>query len=121
MPFDLEATTHTFAPTEDGGVQTVVTDDPADQEQIALVRSHLQEEASLFRAGDFGDPATIHGHDMPGLSILEASATKLTITYRNLPAGGEVTYRSDDPAVVEALHVWFEAQLMDHGEDAESG
>jgi hypothetical protein len=121
MPFDLEATTHIFAPTNDGGVQTVVADDPTDAEQTALIRSHLRDEVAAFSVGDFGHPATIHGHDMPGLSVLEASADKLNITYRDLPAGGEVTYRSDDTDVVKALHDWFAAQLMDHGDDAESG
>jgi len=119
MPFDLDATTHVFAPTGDGGVQTVVADDSADEEQIALIRSHLQDEVGAFRQGDFGDPATIHGHDMPGLTVLESSADRLTITFREVPAGGEVTYSSDDPVVVQALHDWFQAQLMDHGEHAQ--
>ena len=118
MPFDLDATTHVFAPAEDGGVQTVTSDDPADEDQIALVRGHLRDEVAAFRLGDFGDPAAIHGHNMPGLSVLESSGDKLTITYRDVGAGGEVTYQSSDPAVVRALHEWFTAQLMDHGDDA---
>jgi hypothetical protein len=121
MPFDLEATTHVFAPTDDGGVQTVVADDPADNEQIVLIRSHLRDEVAAFRSGDFGDPATIHGHEMPGLSVLEARSDSLTITYQDRPDGGEVFYRSSDPVVVQALHDWFAAQLKDHGDDAESG
>ena len=121
MPFDLEATTHVFTRTDEGGVQTVVSDDASDQEQIALIRGHLRDEVAAFKTGDFGDPATIHGHEMPGLATLEDSSGKLTITYRDTPAGGEVTYRSADSVVVQALHDWFEAQLMDHGDDAESG
>jgi hypothetical protein len=121
MPFDLERTTHVFAPTADGGLQTVVADDPADQEQIVLIRSHLRDEVAAFELGDFGDPATIHGHEMPGLSVLESSADKMTITYRDLSDGGEVTYHSDDATVVQALHDWFQAQLMDHGDDAQPG
>jgi hypothetical protein len=121
MPFDLEATTHVFAPTDDGGVQTVVADDPGDTEQIVLIRSHLRDEVAAFRSGDFGDPATIHGHEMPGLSVLEARSDRLTITYQDQPDGGEVIYRSSDPVVVQALHDWFAAQLSDHGDAAESG
>ena len=121
MPFDLEATTHIFAPTEDGGLQTLVADDPADEEQIALIRSHLRDEVAAFKQGDYGDPATIHGHDMPGLSVLESSTDKLMISYRDLPGGGEVTYRSTDATVIQALHDWFQAQLMDHGDDAQPG
>lgn len=118
MPFDLDATTHVFDPTTFGGVQRVVADDPSDDDQIALVRRHLRHEMERFRVGDFGDPATIHGHDMPGLAVLEARAEELEITLRALPDGAELTYRSDDPEVVDALHDWFAAQLADHGDDA---
>jgi hypothetical protein len=115
MPFDLDATTHVFDATSFGGVQQVVADDPGDEKQITLVRGHLRHEMERFRRGDFGDPASIHGHDMPGLTVLEARAEDLEITLRELPAGAELTYRSDIPAVVDALHDWFAAQLEDHG------
>jgi len=121
MPFDLEATTHVFKPTKAGGVQTVVADDPTDNEQVALVRSHLRQEVERFGVGDFGDPATVHGEDMPGLAVLEANFDALETTYRDRPDGGEITYRSNNPVVVAALHDWFEAQLSDHGSDAHSG
>ncbi|MDQ1010516.1 hypothetical protein QFZ82_005001 [Streptomyces sp. V4I23] len=32
-----------------------------------------------------------------------------------------VTYTTQDPVPVDALHDWFEAQLGDHGAHAESG
>jgi hypothetical protein len=118
MPFDLDATTHVFDPTSFGGVQQVVADDGSDEEQIALVRRHLRHEMERFGVGDFGDPATIHGHDMPGLAVLESRAEELEVTFRALPDGAELTYRSDAPEIVEALHDWFAAQLADHGDHA---
>jgi hypothetical protein len=121
MPFDLKATTHTFDPTETGGVQTVVADDPTDNEQIALIRSHLQEEVKRFRKGDFGDPQSIHGHDMPGVRTLAANAGALEIAYRDLDDGGEIDYASADVTIVTALHDWFAAQLRDHGAHAQTG
>jgi hypothetical protein len=121
MPFDLDATTHVFTPTPTGGVQQVVADDPSDAEQVALVREHLRAEVARFRRGDFGDPAAIHGHDMPGLAVLEARAGTLTVEFRGRDDGGEVTFRSGDPVTVDALHDWFGAQLADHGEHAERG
>jgi hypothetical protein len=121
MPFDLEATTHHFEPTDFGGVQRVVADDGADHRQIELIRAHLRTEVARFRTGDFGDPATIHGHDMPGLAILEANAHTLVITYRDLDDGAEVTYRSSDPPTIAALHDWFAAQRSDHGAHAQTG
>lgn len=119
MPFDLDATTHVFDPTPAGGVQTVVADDPTDTDEVELVREHLREEERRFRIGDFGDPVTIHGDEMPGVDVLEARFDELDTAYRDLPDGGEITYLSSDPEVVLALHEWFEAQLDDHGDHAE--
>jgi hypothetical protein len=119
MPFDLERTTHVFDPTPTGGVQTVVADDPTDEEQVVLVREHLAEEAERFRAGDFGDPAAIHGHDMPGLAELEAGYAGIGVAYADVDDGARIVYETDDPALVNALHDWFEAQVSDHGEHAD--
>ena len=119
MPFDLEATTHRFTPVDSGLVQTVTADGAADTEQVALVRDHLAHEADRFRAGDYGDPAAIHGDDMPGLAELEAGAAAIAIAYEPTGAGGRISYTTDDPALVDALHRWAEAQVTDHGSHAE--
>ncbi len=121
MPFDLEETTHIFEPKDNGGVQTVVADDPADDEQVSLVQEHLREEADKFSRGDLSDPASIHGQDMPGLKELESGASKISISYTDLPQGGRVEYMTEDPALVDAIHRWFEAQLSDHGRHAAKG
>lgn len=121
MPFDLDATTHRFEQTDSGVVQTVVADDPDDVEQVGLVREHLTEEADRFRQGDFDDPAAIHGHDMPGLDALEAGAAAITIDYAETPDGARLTFTTTEPALVDALHAWADAQVMDHGAHAEGG
>ncbi|TMS00579.1 aspartate carbamoyltransferase [Nonomuraea basaltis] len=121
MPFDLERTTHTFAKGADGGVQTVVADDPSDSGQIRLVREHVTQEAAKFARGDFGDPAAIHGDGMPGLTALSQGYARITTSYAEVPAGARITYRTEDPALVKALHAWFDAQVSDHGAHAEHG
>jgi hypothetical protein len=121
MPFDLDATTHVFTKTDDGGVQRVEVDDPADRAQVALVRQHLRAEREKFREGDYDDPARIHGMDMPGVAELAAGHDRIGVTYTGLPNGGELGYRTDDPALVSALHEWFDRQVMDHGEHARAG
>jgi hypothetical protein len=118
MPFDLDATTHHFETTPDGGLQSVVAVDPGDGEQVARIRTHLRHEAELFRSGDFADPAHIHGDTMPGLDVLTARADAVDIAYRDLASGAELSYRSDDAQVVAALHDWFAAQVADHGDHA---
>lgn len=119
MPFDLDATTHRFTPVDAGLVQTVVADDPDDAEQVRLVRRHLDEEVTRFRQGDYGDPAAIHGDDMPGLAELEAGATDIRVGYETIDAGGRITYTTSDAALVDALHRWGEAQTTDHGAHAD--
>jgi hypothetical protein len=119
MPFDLDATTHVFSPTPTGGIQTVHADDPSDTEQVRLIREHLAEEADRFATGDFGDPATIHGHDMPGLAALEDGHARISVAYAERDAGATLTYRTADPTLVDAIHDWFAAQVHDHGEHAE--
>jgi len=98
MPFDLDRTTHTFTPTSDG----------------------LAVESRRFRAGDFSDPAHIHGPAMPGLAQLAAGAPRIDITYEDVPAGALIRFRSTDPALVAALHAWGAAQTSDHGSHATS-
>lgn len=119
MPFDLDATTHVFEKLDDGGLQTVVadTDDPG---QVGLIRAHLAEEAARFERGDFHDPAMIHGEDMPGLHALVMGHDRLEITYREVERGAEIRYASEDPAIVSAIHQWFDAQLRDHGDHAQA-
>jgi hypothetical protein len=120
MPFDLNRTTHVFAPRPDGGVQTVVAN-RQEETEISSIRGHLRKEAAAFRRGRFDDPAKIHGMAMPGLARLRAGYSRIRIRYEDVPAGGRIRYSTADPALVQALHTWFDAQLMDHGSHAHGG
>ena len=122
MPFSLDATTHVFTKTAQGGTQRVVAKNPGDAQQVRLVREHLREIETEFRQGDFSGPAHIHGKDMPGLAQLEATRPgAISIGYRKVRGGAELAYRTADPQLVGALHAWFDAQLSDHGKDAMAG
>lgn len=121
MPFDLDATTHTFTKTDLGGQQLVTANDPNDQTEIDLIRQHLQTERTSFANGDFSDPARIHGMDMPGVAELSAGHTRITVTYAERSDGAELTYATDDPALIDAIHAWFDRQLMDHDDHATAG
>jgi hypothetical protein len=122
MPFSLAATQHVFTKTSDGGTQRVVARKASDRTQVKLVRQHLHDIEAQFRRGDFTGPAHIHGDDMPGLAELKsAQPGEIAIRYRDVPGGGELAYRTANPALVTALHAWFDAQLSDHGHDAMAG
>lgn len=99
----------------------MVADEPDDDEQIALIREHLTKEARAFARGDFDDPAEIHGHEMPGLHALQRGYREIEVAYSPIDGGGRIRYRTRSRALVDALHEWFEAQLMDHGSHAERG
>jgi hypothetical protein len=118
MPFDLQRTTHRFAKTDSGGVQTVVADDPQDTAQIILIQQHLTAEVDRFRRGDFTDPARIHGDTMPGLQALRGHGGRITIDYRVTPDGARAAYTTSDAQLRDALHNWFDAQVSDHGQHA---
>lgn len=120
MPFDLNATLHTFEKSDQGGSERVTADNPKDSRNITLIREHLENEAERFARGDFSDPAYLHGEDMAGLSTLEeaAAAGRLRVSYADLPDGAELTFVADDTTVLVALHAWFDAQINDHGEHA---
>jgi hypothetical protein len=118
MPFDMNKTEHVFRKTSSGGVETIVVKDPNDTADIALIRSHLQKESKLFAAGDFSDPAYIHGSDMPGLQTLSAGAAHLVVRYSALSGGAQIAFSAQDPSLVSAVHAWFDAQVKDHGAHA---
>lgn len=119
MPFDLDETTHVFEKTPTGGLQTVVADHD-DPQQVELIRLHLAEEAERFGAGDFHDPASIHGGDMAGLHDLVMGHDSVSVEYSEVERGAAIRYESQSPRLVRALHQWFDAQLQDHGAHAQS-
>ncbi len=114
MPFDLNNSTHTFTKTNSGGVEKVVANSATDGKETASIRSHLSMVAGMFQAGNYSDPAEIHGMNMPGLSELEANAAQTKITYSSIPGGGQITYSSSVPSFVSAIHAFFDRQSADH-------
>lgn len=118
MPFDLNHTSHIFKKTLNGGIQQVVIKDIKDNEQIPMIRLHLQREAQLFQKGNFSDPSGLHGEEMPGLKELSQGAENITISYADLPNGAQISYSTKDTTLINAIHQWFDAQTSDHGNDA---
>jgi len=118
MPFDLDATTHIFENTQQGGVQQVVAADPDDAATIEQIRTHLSEQAERFAQGNFRGPQIIHGAAMPGLHELMMGADQIDIAYSELPSGAQILYITDEADLIAAIHRWFDAQVADHGPHA---
>lgn len=122
MPFSLKATTHVFTRAADGGTQRVAAKNPADAQQVKLVREHLHEIRAQFLKGDYSGPSHIHGADIPGVAELQAAKPgQVSIDYMDVKAGASLTYRTADAKLVATLNRWFDAQLSDHGADAMAG
>jgi hypothetical protein len=120
MPFDIAKAIHIFKMTESGGEQRVVARDPSDTVQVSLIRQHLKQEAGRFQGGDYSDPATLHGADMPGLKELQAGVSHIKVSYAEVPAGAAITFQTTDVHLLTAIHRWFGAQLSEHGADAKA-
>ncbi|MDZ4339759.1 MAG: aspartate carbamoyltransferase [candidate division NC10 bacterium] len=122
MPFSLEQTTHIFTKTEKGGLQQVIVKETSNTEQVKLIQAHLSKISREFAQGDFSDPAKIHGEGMPGLAELrKAKPGEIRVEYKELTNGAQIDYSTDDPALIEAVHQWFEVQLSDHARHAIPG
>lgn len=122
MPFDLKATTHIFTKTNDGGTQRVVAKSLTDIKQVSYVREHLHDIHARFQKGDYSGPAHIHGQHMPGLAELKAAKPgAIKIDYADVEGGAELSFRTANAKLVQALHDWIDAQLSDHGADAMQG
>src|SRR5581483_6144364 len=96
MPFDLGKTTHIFRMTDSGGVERVVAKDATAKDQVPLIQQHLRHEAEAFQRGDYSDPASLHGAEMPGLKDLQAGAAQIQVSYSALPTGAEITFETTD-------------------------
>ena len=118
MPFDLDKTQHVFKKTDTGGTQDVVVKSLSDTANLAMIRMHLKMEAENFAKGDYSDPAGLHGEDMPGIKVLERSYSKMNVKYSEIENGARVDFSSTDSEAVAGLHMWFDAQMSDHGKDA---
>jgi len=116
----LDKTIHIFSDTDFGGIQQVIAMDSDDAQQVQLIQEHLVEQAQRFAVGDFGDPSFLHGYDMPGLTALIDAAKEglLTVSYETLPNGAAISYSSENLQTIIDLHLWFQAQVTDHGSHA---
>lgn len=120
MPFGMNKVTHYFIKTDNGGILMIKVKNSKDTIQIDLIRDHLKKEHKLFSEADFQDPQTLHGVNMPGLDVLTKSKDKYKVEYKDLRYGAQLTFSSKDLKVIKAFHLWFDAQLKDHGSDARS-
>jgi len=118
VPYTLDQVQQTFTKTVHGGVQHVVAKSPGNTRQIKLIQAHLLEIANEFRKGNFSVTERMHGAEMPGLVQLKtAQPDDIKFDYKALPDGAQIHYSTEYPQFVQALHEWFDAQQIEHGNE----
>jgi hypothetical protein len=110
--FDWRTAELTLRKTNAGGAEVAVARDATDAAQVERVRALLREQVAQFRKGHYQDPAKEHGMVMPGSRELEVAYTDVQVDYADLPAGGQITYAASRPALVDALHAWFDRREL---------
>jgi hypothetical protein len=114
MGFSHEKAKHTFRLLEDGGAIEVRANDAGDAENIAAIRTHLQEIAKEFAAGEFSKPEEIHARVPDGVDMMKASGTAIAFTYAELDRGARVRLTTSDSRALEAIHAFLRFQISDH-------
>jgi hypothetical protein len=114
MGFDQDATGHHFRLAATGGSIEVTVKDPADQNTIAAVRSHLRSIASEFANGQFEKPFETHGEVPSGVFEMQKSSQKIRYRYEDLPQGGAVRIATKDRHALDSVHEFLRYQITEH-------
>jgi TusA-related sulfurtransferase len=114
MGFPHNKTTHHFRMMSDGGAIEVTVNDPSDKTNTGAIRSHLSHIAMMFGNGDFSTPMFVHDRVPPGVTTMKLMKSAIHYTYEEMPSGGTVRIKSDDPIAVAAIHDFLRFQITDH-------
>lgn len=116
VPYDVKQADESFAKTVHGGIMHIVTKSADNSRQIKLIQEYLRQTAAEFSKGDFSSTERFHGSDMPGLAKMKAAKKDdIRYEYQALTNGGQIHFSTEYPALLTALHHWFDAQLKEHG------
>ena len=114
MGFPHDKTTHHFRTMSDGGAVEVTVNDPSDKTNTGAIRSHLSHIAMMFGNGDFSTPMFIHDGVPPGVTTMKLMKSAIHYTYEEMPSGGRIRIKSDDPIAVAAIHDFVRFQITEH-------
>jgi hypothetical protein len=117
MGVDQYTSTHKFESLPDGGRITLERDS-ADLAGVAQIRSHMEEIAASFQAGDFSIPGFVHDGEVPGIRVMRARRDHIRYTPSATVAGGQLRILSRDPQALAAIHEFLAFQRRDHRSEA---
>lgn len=121
MGVDQARSTHVFEDLPDGGRIVYTADAPDDTAAVHQIQRHLRQVAVAFAAGDFSQPAQVHGREVPGTAVLAARRASVAYTMSDRPDGGELRLRTTDAATLAAVREFLQFQRDDHRAAAHEG
>jgi len=114
MGFPHDKTTHHFRLMSDGGAIEVTANDPNDKANTSAIRSHLSHISKMFADADFSMPMFVHDGVPPGVTTMKLMKSTIRYTYEEMPSGGTVRIKADDPVALAAIHDFIRFQITDH-------
>ena len=114
MGFDQDTVVHHFFLTSEGGAIQVEVTNPSDQANRQMVRTHLEQIAQAFAAGNFDAPLVTHGEMPPGVATLQSMKGKVSYTYRETSDGGRIRIATEDADARAAIYDFLRYQITEH-------
>jgi hypothetical protein len=116
MGVDPYRAQHVFESLPDGGRIVLEWPDStaAPSGEVATIRGHMREIASVFRQGDFSAPFLVHATEVPGTEVMRSRREVITYEAIDRPAGAELRIRTSDPDAVAAVGTFLAFQRNEH-------
>ena len=114
MGFPHQKTTHHFRIMPDGGAIEIAANDSKDLADMEAIRSHLRHIAMAFGKGDFSAPIFIHDGLPPGVTTMKLMKSAIHYEYEEMPSGGSVRIKTDNPIAVASIHDFLRFQIKEH-------
>lgn len=110
---DPMALEHQFVSQPDGG-DIILERQIHEDMGINQIRAHLLLISRSFARGDFSLPGFVHEKPVPGTAVMAQRAGQISYTVEDLPHGGVVHIRTEDPEALKAIHSFIAFQIAEH-------
>ena len=110
---DPMALEHQFVSQPDGG-DIILERQIHEDMGINRIRAHLLLISRSFARGDFSLPGFVHEKPVPGTVVMAQRAGQISYTVEDLPHGGVVHIRTEDPEALKAIHSFIAFQIAEH-------
>jgi len=104
---------HQFEDTEQGG-DIILEREVHDEMGVTQIRAHLLMIARAFARGDFAVPGFVHEKPVPGTDVMTQLADRIAYSVEDLPHGGVIHIRTDDPEALKAIKAFIAFQIAEH-------